>query len=104
MPANPNSNTAHAHTAGTGLSISGSGGTSGTTTYSLLAAGSTIGGVKTGGDVTISDGVITVNNNSHTHTISNITNLQTELDKKANKGAGIFYIEGTGTTAGVWLG
>lgn len=34
MPANPNSNTAHAHTAGTGLTLtSGTGGTSGTTTY-----------------------------------------------------------------------
>lgn len=34
MPANPNTNSAHSHTAGTGLTISGSGGTSGTTTYS----------------------------------------------------------------------
>lgn len=104
MPTNPNSNTAHTHTAGVGLSVTGSGGTTGSTTYSLLAAGSTLGGVKTGGDVTISDGVITVNNNSHTHTIANITNLQAELDKKANKNSGIIYIAGTGDTAGTWLG
>ena len=43
------SNTAHSHTAGTGLSISGSGGVSGTTTYSLkVASFSEIGGVKPG--------------------------------------------------------
>lgn len=43
------SNTAHSHTAGTGLSISGSGGVSGTTTYSLKVASSLeIGGVKPG--------------------------------------------------------
>lgn len=71
------------------------------------AAGSALGLVKTGGDVTISAGVITFKDNSHAHTIANITNLQTELDKKANKGAGIFYIEGTkddNETAGIWLG
>lgn len=34
MPANPNTNTAHAHTAGTGLTVTGAGGTTGTTTYS----------------------------------------------------------------------
>lgn len=34
MPSNPNTNTAHSHTAGTGLTLTtGSGGTSGTTTY-----------------------------------------------------------------------
>lgn len=43
------SNTAHSHTAGAGLSISGSGGVSGTTTYSLkVASSSEIGGVKPG--------------------------------------------------------
>ena len=56
LPANPNTdtNTAHAHTAGNGLIISGSGGTSGTTTYSLsnsftvtgtITAGSVVGAV-----------------------------------------------------------
>lgn len=42
-------NTAHSHTAGTGLSITGSGGISGTTTYSLKTASSSeIGGIKIG--------------------------------------------------------
>lgn len=53
-------NTAHAHSAGTGISLTGSGGTSGTTTISLKEAGSTLGGVKSGGDVTIDGGIITV--------------------------------------------
>lgn len=44
------------------------------------ANGSTAGLVKTGGDVTISNGVITVNDNSHNHTASNITDLQNVLD------------------------
>lgn len=51
------------------------------TTYS--AAGSSLGLVKTGGDVTISSGVITVNDDSHNHTIANIDNLQSTLDGKA---------------------
>lgn len=37
MPANPNTNTAHKHSAGDGISLSGSGGTSGTTKISLAA-------------------------------------------------------------------
>lgn len=36
--------------------------------------------VKGGGDVSIVDGVITVNDNSHNHTVSNITDLQDTLD------------------------
>ena len=48
------------------------------TTYS--AAGSSLGLVKSGGDVTISDGVITVNDDSHNHTIENIDNLQSSLN------------------------
>lgn len=49
LPSNKDTNTAHSHTAGTGLSISGSGGTSGTTTYSLKqATSSELGGIKLG--------------------------------------------------------
>ena len=51
--------------------------------YSLPAAGSSLGGVKTGGDVTISSGVITVNDDSHNHTIANVDGLQAELDEKS---------------------
>lgn len=49
----------------------------------LTAAGDSLGGVKSGGDVTIEDGIITVNNNSHDHTISNIENLAETLNDKA---------------------
>lgn len=47
------------------------------------AAGSGLGLVKTGGDVTISDGIITVKDDSHNHTIANIDGLQTKLDSRA---------------------
>ena len=50
------------------------------TTYS--AAGSSLGLVKSGGDVTINSGVITVNDDSHAHVISNVDGLQTALDAK----------------------
>ena len=51
--------------------------------YTLPSAGTALGGVKTGGDVTISAGVITVNDDSHNHVISNIDGLQSALDGKA---------------------
>ena len=50
------------------------------TTYG--AAGSSLGLVKSGGDVTISNGTITVNDDSHNHTIANVEGLQTALDGK----------------------
>ena len=53
------------------------------TTYS--AAGTSLGLVKSGGDVTISSGVITVNDDSHNHTIANVDNLQSSLDGKLGK-------------------
>lgn len=49
------------------------------------AAGTSLGLVKSGGDVTISSGVITVNDNSHGHTITNVSGLQTALDAKLAK-------------------
>ena len=48
------------------------------TTYG--AAGSSLGLVKSGGDVTISSGTITVNDDSHNHVISNVDGLQGQLD------------------------
>lgn len=48
------------------------------TTYS--AAGTSLGLVKSGGDVTISSGVITVNDDSHNHTIANVDGLQDKLN------------------------
>lgn len=52
-------------------------------TISGTAAGDSFGMVKSGGDVTITDGVITVNDDSHNHTIANVDGLQTALDGKA---------------------
>ena len=48
------------------------------------ANGSTLGLIKTGGSLTLTSGVATVNDNSHKHTIANITNLQSSLDSKLN--------------------
>lgn len=56
---------------------------SGANAYTLPAAGSSLGGVKSGGDVTISSGTITVNDDSHNHVISNVDGLQSALDAKA---------------------
>lgn len=53
------------------------------TTYG--AAGTELGLVKTGGDVTITDGVITINDDSHNHTIDNVDGLQDALDGKLGK-------------------
>lgn len=51
--------------------------------YILPSAGSALGGVKTGGDVTIAGGTITVNDDSHNHVISNVDGLQSALDSKS---------------------
>lgn len=49
--------------------------------YVLPSAGSALGGVKTGGDVTISNGIITVNDDSHSHDKSYVSkNLQFTAD------------------------
>lgn len=50
------------------------------------ADGTTLGLVKGGGDVTISNGVITVSDDSHNHIISNVDGLQAALDAKATPG------------------
>jgi hypothetical protein len=63
---------------------------SGANNYSLPTASNTVlGGVKSGGDVTISGtGVVSVNDDSHNHTVANIDGLQTELDDKFSKTGG----------------
>jgi hypothetical protein len=58
------------------------GATDRTITIPNTAAGSALGLVKSGGDVTISSGVISVNDDSHNHVISNVDGLQSELDDK----------------------
>lgn len=55
------------------------------TTYP--SAGSSLGLVKTGGDVTITNGLIVVNDDSHAHVISNIDGLSDALNKKASLGS-----------------
>ena len=58
----------------------------GANNYTLPSAGTSLGGVKSGGDVTISGGLIAVNDDSHNHVISNIDGLQSALDSKAATG------------------
>lgn len=110
------SNTAHGHTAGTGLSVSGSGGVSGTTTYSLkVASSSEIGGVKPGTTIgkvygvnVADDGSMTVsvpwtdNNTTYsagTHISINGTTINASWPTASDSGyAGI---NKTGTVTGV---
>ena len=68
----------------------------GANNYVLPSAGTSLGGVKSGGDVAISSGVITVNDDSHNHIISNVDGLQSALDSKAASGHnhdGVYYTE-----------
>ena len=64
--------------------------------YTLpVAAAAVLGGVLSGTDITIDgSGNVTVNDNSHAHTIANVTDLQTTLNGKAP-------LTGTGTS-GSW--
>lgn len=52
------------------------------TTYKAANGETTLGLVKGGGDVTITNGVITVKDDSHSHVINNVDGLQTALDGK----------------------
>lgn len=55
----------------------------GANAYTLPVAGSALGGVKSGGDITVaSDGTVSVNDDSHNHVISNVDGLQSALDGK----------------------
>ena len=47
---------------------------------------------------------VAVKDDSHNHVIGNVDGLQDALDEKANKESGVYFIDGTGTDAGVWLG
>lgn len=57
-----------------------------TTNTTYGAAGSDLGLIKSGGDLTIKDGVAEVNYNSHSHAISSIDELQSALDGKSPTG------------------
>ena len=54
--------------------------------YTLPRAGANVGGVLSGGDVTITDGIIIVKDDSHNHTIDNVDGLQSALDGKSSTG------------------
>ena len=56
--------------------------------YSLpVSAPTVLGGVKEGGDISIDAvGVMTVNDDSHNHTVANVDGLQTALDAKTTPG------------------
>ena len=74
----------------------------GANNYQLPVAGAEIGGVKSGGDISVdSAGNVTVNDNSHNHTIENVTGLQDALDGKisaSQKGTnnGVAELDATG--------
>ena len=68
------------------------------TKYSLPAAGSALGGVKSGGDVTISNGVISVNDDSHNHIMDNIDGLGDALDNRIIATDFKVALDGTGNT------
>lgn len=50
-----------------------------------VANGTTLGGVCSGGNVIITNGIIIVEDDSHNHVINNIDNLQTSLDEKVSQ-------------------
>lgn len=90
MPKNPNTDNAHAHSVGDGLSISGAGGLNGTTTYSLKTATSgEIGGVKTG---------FTTNNTNRNYAVQLDSNNKAYVNVpwEAEQTADVFYGAGSG--------
>ena len=59
-------------------------GTTDANTYVLPVASATLGGVKSGSDITVDgSGNVLVNDDSHAHIISNVDGLQSALDAKA---------------------
>lgn len=81
---NPNIviDSSYAHITVTSSSVS-----DGTNTFNKyvlpVATSGAIGGIKSGGDITIdANGIVSVNDNSHSHTISNVTDLQSVIDAK----------------------
>lgn len=95
-------NTAHAHTAGAGLAVEGSGGTSGTTTYSLVASGVTAGTYGPTADVsgnnntTINVPQITVDEYGRVTSVTNrvYTSKNTDVNTTYSAGTGL-TLDGT---------
>lgn len=78
--------------------------TDGANKYVLpTATTSVLGGIKSGNDISVdTTGLVTVLDNSHNHTIANVTNLQTTLDAKysatkPNFGTATPLMDGTAT-------
>lgn len=75
--------------------------------YSLpVATSSSLGGVKSGTDITVdTSGNVSVNDNSHNHTMSNVTGLEEALNKKVDTANGQYAVttggDGTAYTATV---
>lgn len=61
------------------------------TAYELpVAASDRLGGIKSGTDITVdAEGNVSINNNSHEHTIANVTGLQDALNNKVTKNTDI---------------
>ena len=53
--------------------------------FAVAIAGEAFGTVKSGGDVTIANGIININDDSHNHGISTINGLQDALDEKVER-------------------
>ena len=55
-----------------------------------IATSSTLGGIKSGTDITVNaSGDVSVNDDSHNHIVSNIDGLQTILDGKIDENTAI---------------
>lgn len=67
---------------------------SGANNYSLPVAGVSLGGVKSGTDITVDgSGNVSVNDDSHNHTIGNVDGLQSALDGKPSIAAAQGYAD-----------
>lgn len=107
--ANTDTNTAHTHTVGTGLSIDGSGDISGNVKYSLkVASSSEIGGVKPGttsgktyGVAVASDGAMTVAVPWENNTDSKVTSAANHYSPSADSAAQL-SASASGGAAATW--
>lgn len=92
IPANPDTNTAHSHGVGDGLTLTGGGGTTGETKYTLKTASTDdIGGVKTG---------FATNNTNRNYAVQLDANNKAYVNVpwEAEQTADVFYGAGSGIT------
>ena len=107
--ANTDTNTAHTHIVGSGLSIEGSGGISGNVKYSLkVASSSEIGGVKPGatsgktyGVAVAADGAMTFSVPWENNTDSKVTSAANHYTPSAESAAQL-SVDASSTTAATW--